>query len=391
MRFLMLVLLLYSLALAQNRPLAEFAFDTVRGGMTFVAGTLESGERLDFLFDTGGSGNLVDREFAVKLGMKMQPGISSASGAARLDVGVIPEALLIFGPIRHRGSLVAANLAALEPILGRSFKGMLGGEFLRQYVVQLDYDQKRMRLFDPASFQYQENGTAFPLRMAAGIPFVELAVALPNNKRIHGRFLVDTGGGGMAIHIHRQVAVREGLMDGLPTLTETALGIGGETKRRVTRGSTLAMGPFQLSRPVVAFTEDEAGLRTDAGSVGLVGMEVLSRFNVTFDYSRGQMYLKPNRRLNDPFIYDAIGMGLRATGPSFSQLVVSSVRNASPSHMAGIRIGDLLVQVDGQAASSLGLDLIWERLRRADQSHRLTLVRGEQMIQALVRTRDLLE
>jgi hypothetical protein len=384
------ILLACNFALGQNRPLAELRIQTVRGGIAFLSGAFESGQTADFLLDTGGSGNLVDRETAVKFGMRMLRGAASVSGTANLDVGVIPQALLTIGPLQHRSQLLATDLSGLGPALGRPVTAILGGEFLRKYAVELDYERKLIRLYEPARFQYQGEGVAAPLTMMQGIPFITLTVTLPNGKRVQGRFLLDTGGA-MTIHIYRQIAAREGLLDGLPVLPESGLGIGGTTRRSAARGAGLVIGPFEMPHPVVAFTDDAAGLRTDPQSAGLIGMEVLSRFDVTLDYSRERIYLKPNRRFGEPFIYDASGLGLRAPGPSYSQAVVSSVREASPAQSAGIRPGDVLVQIDGESASGLSLDAIREKLKWPDQSHRLSLTRGERTMEVVIRTRDLLE
>ena len=90
------------------------------------------------------------------------------------------------------------------------------------------------------------------------------------------------------------------------------------------RGVAVAIGPYRIPRPIVAITEDTAGLRTDPRSLGLVGMEVLGRFNLTFDYSRSVVYIEPNRTFDAPLVYDSTGLSLRAARPSFSPAYVQA-------------------------------------------------------------------
>jgi len=47
---------------------------------------------------------------------------------------------------------------------------------------------------------------------------------------------------------------------------------------------------------------------------GIIGGEILHRFNVVFDYEREQLLLKPNAHLQEPFEYDMSGLSLAACG-----------------------------------------------------------------------------
>jgi hypothetical protein len=358
--------------------------------MPFFPATVNAIGPFQFLLDTGGSGGHVDGEIANRLGLKLERGTASVSGSASLDVGIIPEAMLTVGAARHRGQLLVSPLAPIEPILGRRFEGIIGGDFLQRYVLELNYDARVLRLYQPADFRYAGRGQSLRLSFAQGIPFVRLALSLANGKAADGGFLIDTAGGGMAIHVHKQIAERNGLLGGPPSLEEKGRGLGGETSRAVSRGVAVAIGSYRVLRPLVAITEDTAGLRTNPQSLGLVGMDVLSRFNLTFDYSRSVMYVEPNRTFDAPFVYDSTGLSLRATRPSFSPAYVHSVRDPSPAKEAGIEAGDVLVQIDGRPTSALTLDNIRELLKKPGQTHRLAVSRQGRIVSVTLKTRDLL-
>jgi Aspartyl protease len=131
-----------------NRPVTEIHFDAVRGGMPFFPATVNAIGPFQFLLDTGGSGGHVDGEIAKRLGLKLERGTASVSGSANLDVGIIPEAMLTVGAARHRGQLLVSPLAPIEPILGRRFEGIIGGDFLQRYFVELNYDARSAALSD---------------------------------------------------------------------------------------------------------------------------------------------------------------------------------------------------------------------------------------------------
>lgn len=375
----------------RNQPVAELPFDSVLGGMAFFPATVNSAGPFQFLLDTGGAGSLVDRELAHKLAVKLERGVASVSGSANLEVGVIPRAVIEVGKARYQGRLTASPLAPLEPAIGRPFEGIIGGDLLQRYVLEMDYDKGVMRFYEPAAFQYAGRGQSLPLSFAQGVPFINLEVSLPGGKSVKGDFLIDTAGGRMAIHIHKEIAEREGLFDGSPMLEEKGLGLGGATSRKVARGAMLSIGTFRLPRPFVAFTEDTAGLRTNPNSVGLVGMEVLRRFKLTFDYSRKLLHLEPNRSLRAQFVYDASGLLLRATRPSFSPPYVFRVRDNSPAKEAGLEPDDVLLQIDGRSISALKLDAVRELLKQPGKTHKLSFSRKGKTMEATLKTRDMLE
>jgi PDZ domain-containing protein len=375
----------------QNQPIAEIHFESVRGGMAFFPATVNSAGPFQFLLDTGGGGSHVDRGIANKLQVKLERGSASVSGSANLEVGVIPDATIGVGKIQSRGQLIVSPLEPLEPILGHPFEGIIGGDLLQRYVVELDYDDKVMRFYEPSAFRYVGRGQSLPISFAQGIPFVNLELTLTNGKSLKGDFLIDSAGGGMAIHIHKQIAERDRLLDKVPTLEEKGHGIGGETNRRVMRGTLLSIGAYRLTRPIVAITEDTAGLRTNPNSMGLVGMEVLGQFNLTFDYSRERLHFEPNRNFPAPFVYDTTGLRLRAKGPSFSPPSVFGVRDSSPAKEAGIEPEDVILQIDGRDTSTLNLENVRELLKAPGKTHRLSLSRKGKRFEVSLKTRDLLE
>jgi predicted aspartyl protease len=374
-----------------NRLVAEVPIETAFGGVAFFQGRVNSSGPFRFLLDTGGAGSSLKLETAENLGIKLERGQATVAGNSALDVSVIRRATINVGAAEFPAdNMMAAPLAPLEPIFGRRIDGILGGDWIRNFVVELDYEKKLMRLYSPDNFKYEGRGEALPLAVIHGIPFVDLEVTLPNGRSLWGHFLVDTGGGGMAVHIHKKIDERDALSEGLRRASETGIGIGGAAQRYAVRGEELQIGKFKLKRPPVVITGDEAGLRADPSSVGLVGMEVLRRFKVTFDYSRARMYLEPNANFRDAFVYNATGLGLRAVPPDFSIITVSSVRDDSPAKEAGILRGDVLVEIGSQATAGLTLEGIRVMLRSPGQSLRLVVLRDGKPLELALHMKELL-
>jgi C-terminal processing protease CtpA/Prc len=126
------------------------------------------------------------------------------------------------------------------------------------------------------------------------------------------------------------------------------------------------------------------------GNLGNIGGEFMRRFTVYFDYSRSQMILEPNAKLNDPFEGDMSGIAPRM-GPDGSQaLEVEWVQSVSPAAEAGIKAADLIEQVDGKPALEVGVPGLKEMFRHSGETHRLTIRRGEEHLEVSLTTRRLI-
>src|SRR5688500_12585045 len=166
----------------QSKRANEIKFEVAFGGIVFFPAQVNSAGPFQFLLDTGGAGSSVNRELANSLGLKMERGQASVSGNAALEVGVIPEASIKVGDSLLNGRLLATPLLPLEPIFGRRLDGILGGNFMMQHVVELDFEDHVMRLHDASGFRYRGRGAELPFSIVNGIPYVELQVTLPNGK-----------------------------------------------------------------------------------------------------------------------------------------------------------------------------------------------------------------
>jgi predicted aspartyl protease len=342
------------------------------------------------LLDTGGAGSLIDKAAAERLAVPIARGFrASVANSSNLDVAVVPSARVGVAGARIQTRLVVPDLMPLQPIFGAPVEGILGGDYLRRYVVALDYSTHRMTIHDADAYQPPKRAVGIPMTLVGGIPFIEVSVSLPNGKSVNGSFLVDSGGA-MDLHVHKPIADRIGLVEGLTSLEETGVGMGGASARAVVRGALAHVGQFRMTKPLVAITADPAGLRANAASVGLIGMGLLSKFHVAFDYRRERLWLTANASSGTPNVYDASGVLLRSDPPNFSVPFVSRVRQNSPADVAGVLRGDLIIGIDGRHTKGTPLQHVRTALNQPDRTIRLTLLRGGQTMEVTLKTRELL-
>ena len=326
-----------------------------------------------FILDSGAGFCVVDSGLARQIGLAAS-GTGRASGAGsgtvpydRLDSAGV--ALSVGGQTLRLTRGIALNLSNQKGVLGETVDGILGFDFFNRFVVEIDYENAIVRLYDPSSYLAPPQAREIPLTFDRHVPHVRARLTIAGGTTRTRALLVDTGS---------QDAVDDSLVlesRGPRATVVGGVGIGQEYSVVLARFERIELGGFVLE-----------GLTGVAPGVALIGGEVLSRFRVTFDYPHARMFLEPNRHLHDAPAEDASGLDLRLSVDGRS-LEVHDVQHGSAAADAGVAGGDQITALDGIGIAELGL-VRAQRLLMADgHSIELAMQRGGRAITATLRLR----
>ena len=317
---------------------------------------LENGTSCVFLLDTGAATSIVDTRVADKLNISIH-GIAKMRGVGGdVDGQQVRPQFLRIGTIRlERPNLISLPMSGVSSGLGREIDGLLGWDILRQYVVEIDYAAARLMFHDSADFNPPSEMESIPMPTDA-TPLVRAHLLFSNHDPAGGLFQLDTGFSS-AIRVNRDFTDRHQLLQAAaPTVEDQALGTGGAETVRRGRAVGLQCGRFVISHPIVSFYREKKSTPGGERSIGNLGGEFLRRFKVTLDGGRQRLWLEPTAALSQADELDMTGLRLVAAGNGLGTVLVSQVLGGSPAARAGIRNGDELTRVNGQAAGKLGLD-----------------------------------
>ncbi len=279
---------------------------------------------------------------------------------------------------------------ALEPVentVGRRMDGILGAEFFRRFVVEIDFLKKELSLYEPGAFSYQGSGKILPLSFRDNHPYVKAKLLLPGREAIEGEFVIDSGSNFPLILLPAFVE-RHQIRQAVPSARSVfGRGVGGEIMMPLGRANQLQLGRFNISQPVTALPRE--GFFGAHGKSGNIGAAILRRFKVVFDYARSRVILEPNERFADPYAYDMSGLQLVTEGPDFTLARIRRVLPDSPAAEAGLQPADEIVTVNGRAATELRLAGIREMLRLPDKQYQLQIKRDQQIVLVSLKTRPL--
>ena len=369
---------LIALSILLSTQLREPSIATFRG-LAFVPVRIAASQPLSFLLDTGTVGTLVSTSQAEHLHLKREGsektyGIGDDTVFMSLSKDVpLQVADLVLSP----ETVGVYDFDDLDHRLGRHIDGVIGTSVFRHNVVDLDFSQNSIRFFDPRRYSDSGRGTVVHLQLdSQGIPFVNVRVTLRGGESLTARLCVDTGST-EAISFNRPFVEKHHLLETLnPQLQTNERGYAGEAKASVARLESVTLGEYVIQKPIVGLSQAQQGATTESSDDGTIGMPLLSRFHIVFNYSRDIMIIEPNSGFEDPFEYDMSGLRLLADGDDLKKILVAGVVSGSPAASAGVRPDDLLTNVDGIPAEDLNLERLDNYLKQDGRDISMTVQRG---------------
>lgn len=311
-----------------------------------------------FIFDTGGH-NIVTPAIAKQIGLKVEgtlPGTGVGEGV--MEGGFAQGLEIAVGDAMVKNQLaVVFPLDKLGNVEGIPLPGMVGYETFRRFVTRIDYGSGTLTLIDPAKFDPKDAGTPVAFVFNGHVPEVTGTI-----EGLPAKFDIDTGSRS-ELTITKPFAEKHGLRASHPDGVDAVegWGVGGPSLGYVTRIGGVTIGDVDIGPVVGSLVTQDKGAFAGADFSANVGGGILKRFTVTFDYNKQIMYLKPRSgAVNDIGTYDRAGLWINTDGPGFR---IAAITKGAPAEDAGLKEGDLIVAVDGKAATGLTLPDLRKRLR----------------------------
>ena len=349
---------------------------------------------LSFIFDTGDKVGIVDIGRAKELGLDLhgQVRIGGAGSDTLLGSYVRGATWKLQGfedfsqPIA-----LAIPLGRLAARFGHDFDGIIGSDFIKQFVIEVDYQSRVLKLHAKDGFVYSGSGESIPIQFnSQGHPIIEAELTPRGGQPIKGKFILDLGSSA-ALALHSPLVKEHRLLESNhPTIRAIGVGgTGGESLGRLGRVAELKIGKFKITAPPALFSQDKAGAFANASLAGNIGQRIASKFKLFLDYERQRIILEPSPTFRDPFNQAQTGMALTTEGANFSILRVLDVLENSPASEAGLLRDDQILKVDDKNAAELGVTKLGELFERPGD-YRLTVRRGDRTIQLKLTTRRLI-
>lgn len=382
-----------------QRKETEIPFQAVNN-LIIVSVLLDNLIPLNFLVDTGvRTAILTDRFYSDLLSINYDRKLSirGAGNLLYVEAYVASNVAFRLPNVQAQGQsllVLEDDYLQLSAQLGIPVHGIIGYDFFQHFVVKIDYEAQKMTLYEPAHFKPPQHYDYYPLTIEDTKPYINCElVDVEGNDKMSVKLMLDTGAShALLLHLNdscSRVTLPENTIYG--TLGR---GLVGDVVGHIGRVHKLELSEqYAFEDVLTSFPEEDTyKYVSDQGKRdGTIGGELLHRFTVIFDYTGQAFYLKRNKNYREPFIFSKTGFTLTAEGDDLTTFKVVQVRENSPAEEAGIKVGDVLMKLNGTRAKNLTLMKINEILRKRDgKKIRLRMKRGEEEYKTSFRLRNII-
>jgi hypothetical protein len=282
------------------------------------------------------------------------------------------------------------------PRLGVPLHGIIGYDLFKDFVVEINYTSKYIRLTNPILYEYKPCNSCETLNIEfyKNKPYIYSSITI-EERQIPVKLLIDSGGSdALWLFEEDSLGIHAGNM-----FFEDFLGHGltGSVYGKRSKIDGFSIKNFTLNQVNVSFPHPESLIyvKQHKERNGSVAGNMLKRFNLIINYTNESITFRKNRHFHDPFNYNKSGIELEQnavrlirqkdynyvsgggflgseTNASKTSVVLNTkykltlkpaysiveLRKDSPAHKAGLMVGDVILSINNKSTDRYSLQEI---------------------------------
>lgn len=281
--------------------------------------------------------------------------------------------------------------------MGLNIHGIIGSELFKDFIIEVDYNKKKIIFNDPETYKYRKckKCKTLPLLFYNQKPYVNGTISTYDNKEFNVKLLIDSGGGD-------SLWLFEKSLDGYIVSNKhfkdiLGRGLNGNIFGKKSKLKSFQISDFKFNELIISHPDSSSAIGNNIRYKrnGLIGAEILKRFKIIYDYPHKKITLKKNRNTyNNHFAYNKSGIELIHYGKvlvkeqkskisfngntndsnnvteiystftySFKNAYqISFVKDNSEAANIGIQKDDILTMINGKFAYEYSLQQIIQKL-----------------------------
>lgn len=255
----------------------------------------------------------------------------------------------------------------LSNFAGIPIHGLLGYEFFNNLAVKISFSDSTLTVYRPQDVRLFRKGSKIPITVEGHKPYLEAKVKLPNGTERLCKLIIDLGAG-HPVSLENMIK-----KNGLPQkfiIANLGVGLSGPISGFLSRISEIDLGKYKIKGVITSFPNDYDAETLKYLSVprdGNIGVGILKKFTVIFNYHDNALYLKSNSNFKTPFEHDMSGMEYYAAGEDFKHVIISRIEPGSAADEIGLEKDDEITSINFKPVGDMSLEQIDDILKSKDE------------------------
>lgn len=323
--------------------ITRFPFKQFSGGVMVLQAQFGNiKDTLNFILDTGSGGISLDSSTCAEFNIPLKPSDTTITG-----IGGVHKVSFAFNQTLNLPGLKVEHLnfhvnnyEVLSSSYGEKVDGIIGYSFLSRYIVKINFDSSMIDVYSPGHMEYPKGGTTLHPAFT-NLPIQWLNIK--DKKNLGFNFYFDTGAGLCLLLSERFAKDSAILLGRRRPVTTQAEGMGGKLQMRLTIIKEVKVGPYRFRTVPTFLYKDDYNVTSYPYTGGLLGNDLLRRFNMIFNYPNREIHLTPNSHFSEEFDYAYTGLGIYFVK---GKIMVEDVIAGSPADKAHLKVGDEILAVN---------------------------------------------
>ncbi|HSU50658.1 MAG TPA: retroviral-like aspartic protease family protein [Segetibacter sp.] len=335
----------------KSKLITKFPFIlTSRGIIIIKANVGIFHESLNFVLDTGSGGISLDSAVAERYHLTANITDDTIKGIAQIKRAafIMNQSLTLPGLTVDNLNFHLNDYSFLSSAHNIRIDGVIGYSFLKSFVVGIDYDKQVIEIWKPGTYVYPKNGYIVKTNVDK---LAAVNVTLNDSIRTESHFYFDTGADMSFLLSEAFVEESNVLKNNKKIFLSGAEGIGGRKEMLLTTIDEVSIGPYAIKKVPAYIFNDTYNISNYPQTGGVIGNEIMARFNVIINYPAGEIHISPNMTFKNPFDYSYVGCTVIEEN---GRATIKNIVKDSPAQWAGLKDDDIIFGINNNFNNNVG-------------------------------------
>jgi hypothetical protein len=244
----------------------------------------------------------------------------------------------------------------LSNYAGVPIQGLLGYEFFSNLAVKVSFSDSTLTVYRPKDDHSFAKWQKMPMTVEDHKPYIEANVYMPDGRVKESKLVVDLGAG-HPLSLENMADTRELPKKSIPA--NLGIGFNGPVSGFISRINEIELGKYRIKNLISSFPkEDSLKKYLRENRDGNLGIGLLKKFDIVFDYHGHALYLRPGPNFSEPFEHDMSGLEYYAGGDDYKHVIISRVEPGSAGDEIGLEKDDEILSINLIPTANMSLEQI---------------------------------